>query len=211
MTIRRFEPMTKDRVAIYGGLCLLSTVVTVAAIVHNRGHLPVGAWVALISSWSAFHAITTILFALRLYWASQIAGYTSQGVALVVPHSERARIEAIPDWQRQIEEVLDYVIGFWSTVYPDQGARIREFFNGGSLYISPKLLEPHGVWEGGKLVERAVGLASGNVMAIWWPPGEAMAKVFARTKHEGTHVVLTAVGEPQDRQHEIMASKGFAW
>lgn len=210
MEIRRYRPATPGRVVLYLVLPLVVALVCARAIIYNDGDLPIGAWVAMAATVGSWFAICGVYWHLRFLWARQIVGYTSGGVALVVPLKSQGSVMLVDRWREEVDLSLRYSLAFWGAVYNESAPRMAERLNGAALFFSPKLLQPHGVWEAGRLVRWAVGLTTGRDAAVTWAPGEPLKIVLPRVKHEtGGHVLLNAAGIPTDQHHSVFAEKGW--
>ncbi len=193
--MKRFQVFTPGHI-VYAVICAAALAAIVPAIAAgDKIGIAISALVAV-----AANGITAWLLVQRWRYARAIVAYTKQGVAIIPSSHERWSAEHTA----QVEETVEAAILFWCAEYPKQTAAMRSGFDGGSLVISDHVL----VNPANQV--KAVGLASGKHMRVWWALGEDFRMCLLRLKHEAGHVALSSMGiHDEGESHRIMGERRF--
>jgi len=195
----RFKVFTWDRLAIYGGMVLATTLASIKAFTFNAA-LPFIASALLVVVPLCMAAIAGILFYLRWKWASKISFTTIEGVMVMDGgHGEH---------NGDICDAIARTRGFWIAKFPDKADDIKKYFEGSSLtFVDAEFVEYQAPSTTGWSTQKAVGLTQGQMVTVTWRKSDPWSRVEALIEHEFSHVALNGANYVDDHHKKMTEVK----
>lgn len=197
MKIRKFKVWNWKNIAPFLAVYLTLLGLSIAAIVVNRFHLEVAAWIAISVTNSASLFVIGMSLYNRRQFQKTITFYSDEGVAVCMNNCNSS--------QEDIKLAISDTLNFWCAHRPQHAKAIANFFNGAILIMRPEILEWHGVYG----ARKALGLSFLNLVYVSHFKPEIVPQIV---RHEFAHVALNVTGEGSESySHMVMKNEGWAY